>query len=350
MRRGESKNSVQGATLRDVAREAKVSVASASRALNHMDNVAPAVRARVLAVAAKLRYVPHGGARSLVTSRTQTIGVLLPAIYGEFFAEIMRGMDVAARAKGLHLLISGSHHDVNEAVAEVRSMGGRVDGLLVMSPFVNSRDLAEVLPLNLPVVTIASRIGKVEQGSISVDNFGGAQTAVQHLYDKGCRTIAHIAGPATNFEAQERKRGYEAALAELCPGQKPILHTGDFNEPSGYSGIKAILDAGHRPDGVFVANDMMAVGCLLALREIGLNVPQDIAVVGFDDIPIARFASPTLTTLRVGVFDLGRRGVELLLHALEPGPHEHVEGIVVAPDLIFRGSTDRQTVAAAEAK
>ena len=345
---------MKGATLKDVAREAEVSIASASRAINGLDNVAEAVRQRVLEAAAKLRYVPHGGARSLVTSRTNTVGVLLPDIYGEFFAEIIRGVDVAARARGLHILVSGSHGDLNEAVAVVRAMSGRVDGLLVMSPFVDSLDLAGVLPLNLPLVTIASRIGRVEQGSITVDNFGGGVKALEHLVAQGCRTLAHISGPASNFEAQERRRGFLEAADKVGLDRAPMTFEGDFTEESGYRGAKAFLAAcaesgAAMPEGIFVANDMMAVGCLLALREAGKTVPADVALVGFDDIPIARFTSPPLTTLRVGVFDLGRRGLELLVAAMEREerlePQEERmsgEGIIVSPELVFRDSSRRR--------
>ncbi|MDV6332167.1 LacI family DNA-binding transcriptional regulator [Asticcacaulis sp. 201] len=329
---------MSGVTLKDIAREANVSIASASRAINGLDNVTDDVKARVLEAAKRLRYVPHGGARSLVMSRTNTVGVLLPDIYGEFFAEIMRGVDVAARARDLHVLVSGSHGNPDEAVRAVRAMGGRVDGLLVMSPFVESHDLAAIIPLNLPLVTISSRIGKVGQGSISVDNFGGGVTAAQHLIDQGCQRIAHISGPKHNFEAEERKRGFLSATE----GRAPQVFEGDFTEASGYRGTKAFLASGDRPDGIFVANDMMAVGCLLALREAGLNVPDDIAVIGFDDIPIARFTSPPLTTLRVGIFDIGRRGLELLVAALDEGEMKPHEGLIVTPELVIRDSTRRK--------
>ena len=338
---------MRGATLKDVAKAAEVSIASASRAINGLDNVAEGVRARVLDAASKLRYVPHGGARSLAMSRTNTIGLLLPDIYGEFFSEIIRGVDVAARNRGLHLLVSGSHGDVREAVAAIMAMSGRVDGLLVMSPFVDSQDLGAVLPLSLPLVTIASRIGQVDRGAISVDNFGGGRLAVQHLVEQGCTRLAHISGPASNFEAQERQRGFDAAVAEL--GSKitciPTIE-GDFVEESGFRIMKSIIDAGKAgapmPDGIFAANDMMAVGALFALKECGVKVPHDVAVVGFDDVPLARFASPALSTLRVGVFELGRQGLELLANALADPDGGRAEGIVISPELVIRESSRRK--------
>lgn len=338
---------MRGATLKDVAKAAEVSIASASRAINGLDNVAEGVRARVLEAASKLRYVPHGGARSLVMSRTNTIGLLLPDIYGEFFSEIIRGVDVAARSRGLHLLVSGSHGDVREAVAAILAMSGRVDGLLVMSPFVDSQDLGVVLPLNLPLVTIASRIGQVDRGAISVDNFGGGRTAVQHLVDQGCTRLAHVSGPASNFEAQERERGYNAAVADLGASISHVATLeGNFEEESGFRATKSIIAAAKggapMPDGIFVANDMMAIGALFALKESGIQVPHDVAVVGFDDVPIARFASPALSTLRVGVFELGRQGLDLLANALADPDGERAEGVVISPELVIRESSRRR--------
>lgn len=328
---------MKGATLKDVAREAEVSIASASRAINGLDNVAEGVRARVLEAASKLRYVPHSGARSLVMSRTHTVGLLLPDIYGEFFSEIIRGVDHAARARGLHLLVSGSHGDVNEAVAAVRAMSGRVDGLLVMSPFIDSRDMMAVLPLNLPLVTLASRIDHVEQGAVTVDNFGGGRAVGRHLIGLGRRRLAHIGGPENNFEALERLRGFLVA-AEESGLRLAGIEVGDFMEETGFAAMVRLLEMETRPDGVFVANDMMAVGALLAIREAGLSVPKDIAVVGFDDIPIARFTSPPLSTVRVGVHEMGRIALELLAKAIS-GEIVRSDGIVISPELVIRESS-----------
>jgi len=332
---------MSGATLKDVARAAGVSTATVSRVINGLDVVTEEARTRVMAAVKALRYVPHGGARSLVMSRTSTIGVLLPDVYGEFFAEIIRGMDVAARLHGLHLLVAGAHANLDEAAAILRAWGGRVDGLLVMSPFVDSENLADILPYDLPLVSISSRVGKQEQGSISVDNFGGGVAATRHLIAQGCRRIAHMSGPAGNFEARERQRGFDMAMAEA--GMTPAAsYEGDFTEESGYCGARAFLAQAQRPDAIFVANDTMALGCLLAFSEAGVKAPGDIAVVGFDDIPISRFTAPPLTTMRVGIFDLGRRGLDMLAQTLEHGaPYAH-EGIVIAPELVVRGSSLRK--------
>ena len=327
----------------DVARAADVSIASASRAINGLDNVTAEVRARVLEAATRLRYVPHWGARSLAMNRTYTIGLLLPDIYGEFFSEVIRGVDVAAKARGLHLLVSGSHGDMKATVAAVRAMGGRVDGLLIMSPFTGSEDLAAVLPLNLPMVTMASLIGAMNHAAITVDNYEGALTAMRHLAEVGCRRIAHITGPLHNVEALERQRGYLDAMAAHLPGVAPRIHAGDFTEESGYAGVQAFLARGDLPDGIFAANDMMAMGALLALKDAGHRVPEDVAVIGFDDIPITRFTSPQLSTLQVGVCEMGRLGLEMLAAILDEPQTGEPRRVVITPKLVVRGSSEHHS-------
>lgn len=328
---------MKSATLKDVAREALVSIASASRAINGLDNVADDVRARVLKAADKLKYIPHGGARSLATSRTNTIGVLLPDIYGEFFSEIIRGIDVAARARGLHILVSGSHGDFREAVDMMRAMAGRVDGLLVMSPFVDANDISDLLPNGLPIVMISSSLGENNKSAISIDNYGGGIRATRHLVEMGCRKIAHIRGPSDNFEANERERGFLSVVKEKAGAIDARVIHGDFTELSGEAAIEQFINSDFMPDGIFAANDMMAIGCIIALKEKGIKVPEQVKIIGFDDIPIARLSSPSLSTIRVGVFDIGRRGLEYLVDNRE-GENRN-SGIVILPELVVRQST-----------
>lgn len=329
---------VRGATLKDVAIAAEVSIASASRAINGLDNVAEGVRTRVLEAAARLRYVPHGGARSLATKRTNTIAVLLPDIFGEFFSELIRGIDVCARAKGLHILVSGSHGDLNEAIGAARAVMGRVDGLLVMFPFLESTDLAQALPINLPVVALSSRLSETTISAISVDNYEGAVLAVQHLIEQGKRHIAHISGPEGNFEAFERKRGYLDVMKQN--GLEPILAPGDFTEASGALAMSQwLLEGAHKIEAVFAANDMMAIGAMMTLRDKGLSVPSDMLMVGFDDIPIARLTAPSLSSIKVGIYELGHKALELLFEALEQQEAFVPKTLILKPQLIVRESS-----------
>ena len=325
-------------TIRDVAREAQVSVATVSRALNNQNNVAAAVRQRVRAVAERLRYTPHHAARSLSSRRTQTVGVVLPDLYGEFFSELMFGIDKVAREHGLHLLVSSYHGDPIEQGAALRSMRGRVDGLLVMSPYADDdAHLADALAGSVDSVLINARPASGGSRSIGIDNHAGARAMVAHLVANGCRTLAFIAGPEDNFDASERLRGYRDALAEWLPQAQAWVLPGDFSEASGQHAARILLAAPQRPDAVFAANDMMALGCLFALLQAGLAVPGDIAVAGFDDIPLARYVRPALTTMRVDIAELGADAMRLLL---TPGDATSAAPARL-PELILRESSAR---------
>ena len=306
------------ATIRDVARAAGVSVATVSRAMNGLDKVLPETRHRVLDAARVLRFTPSGAARSLITRRTDTIGALLPDLHGEYFSELIRGIDQAARASGLHLLVSSSHGNADEAAAALRAMNGRVDGLLMMSPHVDSDFLAHNLPRSLPAVLVNTGTDLTGQVRFVVDNFGGAKAMTRHLAAAGRKRIAFIGGPPGNDEAQERLRGYRAGLRA---GAREILLDGNFTEASGHAAGRRIAQMASRPSAVFAANDMMAIGCLAALGEAGLQVPDDIALGGFDDIPIARYVTPTLTTIRVPIAALGAAALEALVKTIKhPAP------------------------------
>ena len=324
------------ATIKDVARAAGVSVATVSRALNGADNVLPHTRQRILDVARELRYSPSGAARSLITRRTDTIGALLPDLHGEFFSELIRGIDQAARARGLHLLLSSSHDDADEAAAALRAMNGRVDGLVVMSPHADDDFLSQNLPPTLPAVLLNSGVSKPTQRVFAVDNFGGARAMTEHLVRSGRRRIAFLGGPQANFEARERERGYRAGLGK---GMEPWLLEGDFSEGGGQRAGAALLalPAKERPDAVFAANDIMAIGLLGALLAGGVRTPEDIALAGFDDIPISRYVSPALTTMHVPIAALGSQALDALANTLESNA-AHPGATVMPVELVVRQS------------
>lgn len=326
-------------TIKDVAREAGVSVATVSRVLNGKQPVKAATQRLIHEVAARLRYVPHGGARSLITRRTHTVGVVLPDLYGEFFSELIRGIDLAARRHGYHLLVSSSHDDAQEIEAALRAMRGRVDGLIVMSPDVDAGSLEANLPDTQPAVLLNSTLGGGAWHALNVDNYGGAFAMVQHLASLGHRRIALITGPARNLDAQERRRGYEDAVRDLFPAREPgLVLAGDFSEESGYQAGRRLLELSPRPDAVFAANDAMAIGCLAALTEGGVQVPGDVALAGFDDIPTSRFMMPPLTSVRVSIADLGARALERLHAAVEAGNAGERSRETIATELVVRGS------------
>jgi LacI family transcriptional regulator len=313
-------------TIREVAHATGLSVATISRVLNGKSAVREETRKKVLAAAARLRWVPHGAARSLNTKETRNVGVLLPDIYGEFFSEIIRGIDLIARRRGFHVLVSSSHSDRSETEDVLRALRGRVDGVIVMSPTIAARDLRDNLPEGLPAVLLNCIAGKGFD-SISIDNYGGAYAMARHLSGLGHRRVAFIAGPPGNHDAEERRRGFRDGLRTSWGTPRGEWEVeGDFGEESGFRAGKEILCLSPRPTAVFAANDAMAIGCLSALQGAGVEVPDQMALAGFDDIPISRFTAPPLTSVRVSIGELGARAMERLLTALADGAghtHQH---------------------------
>src|SRR6266702_2865834 len=301
-------------TIKDVAREAGVSVATVSRVHNNSRLVTDATRRRVRAVAQRLRYSPNAAARSLSTSRTSSIGVLLPDLYGEFYSELIRGIDQTAQRHGFHLLLAGSHNEKHAIEAALQSMRGRVDGLIVMSPAPGAHFAVRDLPPTFPAVLLNSAAVGAAFDSIAIANTQGAYAMVRHLAALGHRRVAMIRGPARNSDAAERLRGYRTALREAALRAVPAWEVpGDFSETSGFQAC-------------------------LALLEAGVSVPGDVAVAGFDDIPMARYMHPPLSTVRVDISALGERAARRLLDAIANGRKHQKRRETLPVTLVIRES------------
>lgn len=325
------------ATIRDVARAAAVSVASASRALNGHASVSVRLRERVNEAAARLRYVPHAGARNLSLARSGAIGVVLPDLHGEFYSELLRGMDAEASARGFHLLLTVMHGRAEHGVTALHAMRGRVDGLVVMAPQVDPDRLLAHLPPRTPAVLVNCAPHHGRYAELRIDNAAGAAMMIDHLVATGRRRIVHIEGPTDNIDAIERQRGVEAAAART--GLVVRLMPGAFNEADGAVAATELLSDLDAVDAIFAANDMMALGALTTLKRAGVDVPGRIAVAGFDDIPLARLISPSLTSVAFDIAGFGARAVARLA-ALAAGEEDRrVEAI--APMLAVRETTSR---------
>jgi LacI family transcriptional regulator len=325
-------------TIRDVARAAGVSVATVSRVFNDSGPVHAETRQRIREVALAMRYAPNSAARSLTTNRSNTLGVLLPDLHGEFFSEVIRGIDQTAQRDGYHVLLSSSHADGAAIEAAMRAMRGRVDGLLVMSPDIDAESLAANLPDSLPVVLL-NTTAPGAYDAFTVDNYGGAYEMVRHLARPSGGEVAIITGAPTNQDARERLRGYRAAMTDAgLPVRDEREVCGDFTEAGGHRAMTALLALSPRPRAVFAANDAMAIGALSAAREAGLRVPTDVAVGGFDDIPMARYLNPALTSVRVEISELGSRAMQALLDAVRLKNQHERQRVLVPARLIVRES------------
>jgi LacI family transcriptional regulator len=327
-------------TIRDVAKKAGVSVATVSRVFNASGPVSDHAEQRVRAVAAKLRYVPHSGARSLITSKTNCVGVILPDLYGEFFSEVIRGMDQASQQHGFHLLLSNAHAGRRELEVAMRAMRGRVDGMIIMSPHLDAATLLANLPASVPVALLSGRMRGGDYDALVIDNSRGAQQMVSHLVSLGHRRIAIIGGAEGNYDAQERLRGYRRALREAgiaCDEELEVQ--GDFTEASGHRATTAMVNSPAPPTAIFAANDSMAIGALSALYEAGIRVPQDVAVAGFDDIPLARFMNPPLSSVHVPIAEMGMRAAQRIIESVSNGVPAKRRREVLPTKLVIRAST-----------
>ena len=324
------------ATIRDVARRAQLSVATVSRALNGFESVSEEARVRVAEAVRELGYVPHAGARSLSLARTNAIGVVLPDLHGEFFSEMVRGLDREASRHGYLLLLSNLHGSSQQAEFALRAMHGRVDGLIVMAPQIDADALASAFPPGLPSILINTRDGTGTRSAIRLDNGSGVRAVVDHFESLGRRRLVHIAGPEGNVDAEQRL----AAFLDACAARdlECVVVHGDFEESSGQEAVKQLLERGRNFDAVFAANDNMAIGALQTLRSAGLRIPKDVAVAGFDDIPLAQHLG--LTTVRVRIAELGERALARLFAAMaktdDGGDELHV------PELVVRSTTDAE--------
>src|SRR6266513_566990 len=326
-------------TIKDVAREAKVSVATVSRVLNSSGPVSDETRRLIREVAGRMRYVPHSGARSLITSKTQTLGVLLPDLYGEFFSEVIRGMDDTAQKNGFHLLISRAYADRRGIETAIRAMRGRADGVVVMSPDLDAGALLN-LPSTIPGVLVCSGPRGNEIDSLTIQNCRGAREMVAHLVSLGHKRIAIIKGSARNYDAAESLRGYRVALREAGITPDAVLERdGNFTEAAGYTAALQLLALKNRPTAIFAANDSMAIGVLSALRQSGVRVPEEMAVAGFDDIPLARYMDPPLSSVHVPICELGARAVEILLEGIANKNGHARKRERVSTKLVIRRST-----------
>lgn len=326
------------ATIRDVARASRVSVATVSRVFNESPRVSEDTRLRVVKAATRLGYWPNGTARSLITSRTHALGVLLPDLHGEFFSEVIRGIDSAARQRRLHLLVSSYGAASDDLLAALRTVRGRVDGLIVMAPDVGMSVALQLRSGGGPTVLLNPENDVPGRDSISIANVDGAHAMVGHLLGLGHRRIATVTGPEKNIDARQRLEGYRTALADGGLEPSPELEAaGQFTERSGYEAALELLKRRPRPTAIFAANDHMAVGVLGALQDSQVRAPEDVAVVGFDDIPMARYLTPPLTTVHVDMTRLGRRAVEMLLEPAEDGEKQGRRE-VLSTTLVVRSS------------
>lgn len=319
-------------TIKQVALEAGVSISTVSRVLNSSGPAAEATRDAVRGVVERLGYVPNATAQGLVRSRTDAIGVVLPFLTGEFYPELVRGLDHAAQVSNRYLVLLSSHNSPADTERALRAMYGRVDGLVLMAPAVPLASVAAAMASDLPVVLLNAPAEGHAFDMLSTDAYGGTRLAVEHLIDLGHRRIACLAGEAGNHDAELRLAAWRNVLTEFgLPSPDAFVLRGDFSRESGVAVGTRLADLVLGPDGptaAFASNDYMAMGAILALAKAGLTVPGNVALASFDDIPSAAYFNPPLTTVHPHTHELGSLAAEWLFDRLvadaPPPPRQQV--------------------------
>jgi LacI family transcriptional regulator len=330
-------------TMSDVAREAGVSLMTVSRVVNDKGEISAATRQRVLEVIERLGYRPSGIARGLVTQRTGTLGLVVPDISNPFFSEVARGAEHEAYDESYNVFLCNTEEETQRELAVLRSLEEkRVDGVVLCSSRLDGGELRKALARH-PAVVLANRRlepadGENEVGVVMLDDIAGGRMATQHLLGSGHRAVGFLAGPSASRSGRQRAKGFRAALAAAGLPYNPdrARHCSPTVE-GGRETARALLIAQPELTALFCYNDLVAVGALQACADLGRRVPDDLAVVGFDDIPLAALVTPPLTTCRVPRYELGVQAMRLLLNHINGCPGECTD-IVLGLELVVRAS------------
>jgi DNA-binding LacI/PurR family transcriptional regulator len=334
----------EAATLEEVARVAGVSRATVSRVVNGSERVSPDTRHLVEQAVRRTGYVPNRAARSLVTRRTDSVGLVIPEptskLFGDpFFSRIVRGVSDVLGAADLQLVLLAPQSEQDEVRLAHYLTSGHLDGVLLVALHGADPLPGMLAERNIAVVVGGRPTRNAPVSYVDVDNVHGALVATRHLVERGCRRIATVTGPVDMASAEDRLTGYREALTEARLQIDPSLElTGDWEQERARAAIEAFLAGGGKADGIFVASDLMALGVMSAVRRAGLRVPEDVAIVGYDDSHLALSTEPPLSSVRNPIEEMGREMVRALIRTMRSGDRIP-RSVVLATELVVRGSS-----------
>jgi LacI family transcriptional regulator len=332
-------------TLEEIARIAGVSRSTVSRVVNDEPNVSVKVRQRVQRVVEEMGYHPNAAARSLVSRHSQTLGAVIPramntVFVDPFFPYVLRGLAEAANENEYHLMLSMVDRPMEEDFYRRALCSQLLDGVIIVSALLDDPLVPRLLRDHIPFVIIGRHPHEVDANYVDADNVRGARMATEHLLRQGRQRVATITGPLNMIPGLDRREGYLTALrAAGIAIDEDLIVEGDFSEAGGFAAMQRLLPL--EPDAVFIASDLMAAGALHALSRVGRRVPEDVAMVGFDDAPIATYTDPPLTTVRQPMYELGVNAVRLLIRLLEEDVDEPLRKILPT-ELVIRVSCGAQ--------
>jgi len=325
--------------MRDVAQRAGVSTSTVSHVVNDTRFVTPELVQRVRDAMAELGYQPNAVARSLRRKETFTLGMIVPDNANPFFAMMARAIEDTCYQQGYSLILTNSEGDAARELSNVNVLlSKQVDGLIFVAVGMGNQDLLRVLH-SAPVIVVDRDLPGVDVDAVLVDNLSGGYQATRHLIELGHRRIACITGPSETTPSADRVTGYRRALVEAgLPVDETLIVRGDFQFASGFTGAKALLAHRNPPTAILACNDLMAVGCIAAATELGQQVPAELSVVGFDDITLASYTTPPLTTVSQPIEEIGRLATQLLIRRIQT-PDSPRERHMLPTRLVVRGST-----------
>lgn len=335
---------MKATTIQDVADRARVSRATVSRVLNNHPNVASDIRTRVQEAMRDLDYNPNRAARRLRGNSNDVIGLIIPDIQNPVFVAVARGVEDAAYQHGINVLLCNTDDHVDKQQAYLTVMlAEQAAGLIIVPTHArDGRALLDVQKTGTPVVLLDRQVQRFQADTVKTDNVLGAQIAVNHLLDQGRQRIAMIGGLQFLTPARERFQGYVEALRHAGRElDETLVVNGDFKAESGAAITRELLQRPDPPDAIFTANSLMAMGALQALHALGVRVPQDVALVSFDDVPWAENLNPPLTVVAQPAYELGVQAVELLRRRFAQ-PDAPFQTVILQPRLIVRASCGAQ--------
>lgn len=330
--------------IKEIARKAKVSVATVSRALNDDPKVTEETKQLVLKVATELNYKPNIVARNFAKKTSNIIGLILPDITDEFFSELIKGVDEVTYQHNFFTMVISSHRYLQlENTLSSVLRNGLLGGLILLVPNISATLKNILAQTKIPFVIISGGMSTTNYDVVSVDNYQGAFDLTNYLIKKcGYSKIAHITGPSDNDDAKIRVKAFnDACLENKITVPKKFIVEGDFTRESGLRLGMELMSLKNKPEVIFAANDMMALGCYDAAFKKGLHIPDDIAVAGFDDIFVSQYLNPPLTTVRAQIEDEGKRAAELLIEKIKSkiSVNNQPKKIKIATELVIRNST-----------
>ncbi len=329
-------------TIKDIAKKANVSYATVSRALNNKKGVRGETGRKIREIAGELNYRPNAIARGLVKKQTHSFGLIIPDITNPFFPEVARGIEDGAREAGYSIFLCNTNWEKNREIHYINLLAEkRVDGIII-APISNKVEFLEkTLNSKIPVVYVSNAPHDTQNSYVVIDNIRGGFLATRHLIELGYNSIGFIGASNDSLTIDERLKGYKLAFKKYgMEVDESNIKLGDFKRETGYNLIKRMIEMSNYPRAVFAENDLLALGVIQGVKESGLSVPGDVAVVGFDDIPFASFPEVQLTTICQPKYEMGKKAVEIILETIEEGSGKWVcRKIILEPELIIRKSS-----------